>query len=103
MTDNQLPPLTKLSTWIPVDETTLIDAGLGTPEMIARDKAASAATRRRLAARPWRVKLAERRRRLAGRLVGDVALRMLAEHERLHPHFHIGCAFCNELDRRREP
>lgn len=72
-------PLMKLSALILVSEEDLIDAGLGTPEMIARDRARSRALRAAWYALPiwvraWRTaqrRWADRRWRLFYRLPDD--------------------------------
>lgn len=73
------PPVLNLSNWILITDEDLIDAGLGTPEMIARDQARSRAIHAAWHALPiwvraWRTlqrRWADRRWRLLCRLPDD--------------------------------
>lgn len=60
--DEPAAEVVKLATWLPVTDEMLIDAGLGTPEMIARDNASRAAAQARWLALPFYVRWSRRAR-----------------------------------------
>jgi hypothetical protein len=85
---------------LPMTEELLIDAGLGTPEMIARDRARSEALAAWARSRPLGYRIRRRVYRAIGPLAGRIALWAERQHDRLHTPYDAGCALCVEQDRR---
>jgi hypothetical protein len=81
-------------------EEQLIDAGLGTPEMIARDQARTAELEAWRRSRPLSYRMRQGFWRRVAMVAGVIAGWAERAHDDVHPSWQAGCAGCELRDRR---